>query len=415
MDFFNASGYGFPLCNVSCVAGCQNCSFGEHLPCLVVDVKNHSNTSRITMGQDRGKYDFYIGLALAISSSIFIGGSFILKKKGLLRLAKKGSMRAGQGGHAYLKEWLWWAGLLSMGAGEAANFAAYAFAPATLVTPLGALSVLVSAVLSSYFLTERLNLHGKLGCLLSILGSTTMVIHAPKEEEIDSLEAMAKKLVDPGFLFFATLVVIVALIFIFVVSPRHGQTNILVYITICSVIGALSVSCVKGLGIAIKEGIAGVNVFKNPLAWILLLGLVGCVSTQINYLNKALDIFNTSLVTPIYYVFFTTSVLTCSAILFKEWEHMGAGDVIGTLSGFLTIIVGIFLLHAFKDISVSLATLAVSIRKEERGGAPAANGSAAHTNYELLQDESTEDMEDRGLPFDSVSRRNGAMTSSLDV
>lgn len=32
---------------------------------------------------------------------------------------------------------------LVVGAGEAANFAAYAFAPATLVTPLGALSVLV--------------------------------------------------------------------------------------------------------------------------------------------------------------------------------------------------------------------------------------------------------------------------------
>lgn len=55
-----------------------------------------------------------------------------------------------------------------------------------------------SAVLSSYFLTERLNLHGKLGCLLSILGSTTMVIHAPQEEEISSLEHMSKKLVDPG-------------------------------------------------------------------------------------------------------------------------------------------------------------------------------------------------------------------------
>ncbi|XP_034036513.1 magnesium transporter NIPA2 isoform X2 [Thalassophryne amazonica] len=364
------------------------------------------------MGHDRGKYDFYIGLALAISSSIFIGGSFILKKKGLLRLAKKGSMRAGQGGHAYLKEWLWWAGLLSMGAGEAANFAAYAFAPATLVTPLGALSVLVSAILSSYFLTERLNLHGKLGCLLSILGSTTMVIHAPQEEEISSLEHMAKKLVDPGFLVFATTVVIVALIFIFVVGPRHGQTNILVYITICSVIGSLSVSCVKGLGITIKEAINGKNVVANPLAWVLLLGLVACVSTQINYLNKALDIFNTSLVTPIYYVFFTTSVLVCSAILFKEWEHMGPDDVIGTLSGFLTIIVGIFLLHAFKDVSVSLATLAVSMRKEDKSF-PAANGVATHSNYELLHNDSTEDTEDRemGLPFDSVSRRNGTVTS----
>ena len=224
-----------------------------------------------------------------------------------------------------------------------------------------------------------------------------------------------------GFVVFATLVIIVAIIFICVVGPRQGQTNILVYITICSVIGALSVSCVKGLGIAIKEAIAGQPVVSNPLAWVLLLSLVACVSTQINYLNKALDIFNTSLVTPIYYVFFTTSVLTCSAILFKEWEHMGAADIIGTLSGFLTIIVGIFLLHAFKDVNVSLAALAVSIRKDERGGGgggagfPAANGVGQHggCGYELLQ-ETTEDLESRDMSssFDSISRRNGAMNSS---
>lgn len=73
----------------------HNCTFGQHLHCLVVNVTERSNTSSLIMGQDRGKYDFYIGLGLAISSSIFIGGSFILKKKGLLRLARKGSMRAG--------------------------------------------------------------------------------------------------------------------------------------------------------------------------------------------------------------------------------------------------------------------------------------------------------------------------------
>lgn len=219
----------------------------------------------------------------------------------------------------------------------------------------------------------------------------------------------------PGFVLFATCVVIVALIFIFVVGPRHGQTNILVYITICSVIGALSVSCVKGLGIAIKEAISGQSVVTKPLSWVLLLGLVACVSTQINYLNKALDIFNTSLVTPIYYVFFTTSVLTCSAILFKEWEHMGSDDIIGTLSGFITIIVGIFLLHAFKDVNVSLATLAVSIRKDERpASAPNGLASHSHSTYELLHNDATEDVDDRemGLPFDSISRRNGSTSTS---
>ena len=50
---------------------------------------------------------------------------------------------AGAGGFSYLREPLWWAGLVSMIVGEAANFIAYAFAPAILVTPLGALSIII--------------------------------------------------------------------------------------------------------------------------------------------------------------------------------------------------------------------------------------------------------------------------------
>ncbi len=82
--------------------------------------------------------------------------------------------------------------------GEGANFAAYAFAPATLVTPLGALSVLVSAVLASKLLKEKLNLLGKLGCLICVLGSTVIVIHSPKEQELQTMRELAEKLKDPG-------------------------------------------------------------------------------------------------------------------------------------------------------------------------------------------------------------------------
>jgi len=55
-----------------------------------------------------------------------------------------------------------------VGVGEAANFAAYAYAPASLVTPLGALSILVSAVLASKFLQEHMNLLGKVNSLLDL-------------------------------------------------------------------------------------------------------------------------------------------------------------------------------------------------------------------------------------------------------
>ncbi|KAB0345383.1 hypothetical protein FD754_022309, partial [Muntiacus muntjak] len=323
----------------------------------------NSSITNLSISKEN-KYSLYIGLVLAISSSIFIGSSFILKKKGLLQLARKGVTRAGQGGHSYLKEWLWWAGLLSMGAGEVVNFAAYAFAPATLVTSLGALSVLVSAILSSYFLNEQLNIHGKIGCILSILGSTVMVIHAPQEEKVATLHEMEMKLRDPGFICFAVIITVISLVLILIVAPKKGQTNILVYISICSLIGAFSVSSVKGLGIAIKELLEWKPVYKHPLVFVLLAVLVLSVMTQINYLNKALDTFNTSLVTPIYYVLFTSMVVTCSAILFQEWYGMNAGDVIGTLTGFFTIINGIFLLHAFKNIDITWSDLTSTTRKE---------------------------------------------------
>ena len=49
----------------------------------------------------------------------------------------------GAGGFSYLREPIWWAGMIAMVVGEAANFTAYAFAPAILVTPLGALSIII--------------------------------------------------------------------------------------------------------------------------------------------------------------------------------------------------------------------------------------------------------------------------------
>jgi drug/metabolite transporter (DMT)-like permease len=175
-----------------------------------------------------GNQDFFIGLSLAILSSFFIGSSFILKKKGLIKLSKhecaeqKRTLRASDGGFGYLRDWLWWSGFLTslltysnhpndeppshkifysfllVGLGELCNFAAYGFVPATLVTPLGALSVLVSAVLAAYFLNEKLNSIGKIGCALTAIGSTVMVIHAPKEGEINTLRDLLYKLTNTG-------------------------------------------------------------------------------------------------------------------------------------------------------------------------------------------------------------------------
>ena len=53
-------------------------------------------------------------------------------------------------------------------------------------------------MLASYFLNEKQNLHGKIGCILSIIGSTVLVIHAPQEEEVTSMDELEPKLTSPG-------------------------------------------------------------------------------------------------------------------------------------------------------------------------------------------------------------------------
>lgn len=71
-----------------------------------------------------------------------------------------------------------------------------------------------------------------------------------------------------------------------------------------------------------------------------------------NYLNKSLDTFNTLLVYPIYYVLFTSVVLSTSIILFQEWSSMAAVDVVTTLGAFVVIVVGVAMLHVFRKLQV---------------------------------------------------------------
>ncbi|KAH0891865.1 hypothetical protein HID58_011697, partial [Brassica napus] len=261
------------------------------------------------------------GLILAVSSSIFIGSSFIIKKKGLKKAGASG-VRAGEGGHGYLSEPWWWAGMITMIVGEVANFAAYAFAPAILVTPLGALSIIFSAVLAHFILKEKLHIFGVLGCVLCVVGSVTIVLHAPHEQEIESVKQVWKLAIEPSFLVYAAVILFAVLVLIFYCEPRYGKTHLIVYVGICSLMGSLTVMSVKAVAIAIKLTFSGMNQFKYFHAWIFILVVAICCLLQINYLNK-------------------------------DWASQSGLKIATELCGFVTILSGTFLLHKTKDMGNS--------------------------------------------------------------
>ncbi|CAL9075987.1 unnamed protein product, partial [Musa textilis] len=236
--------------------------------------------------------------------------------------------------------------------GEAANFAAYAFAPAILVTPLGALSIIVSAVLAHFMLNEKLHIFGVLGCVLCVVGSTSIVLHAPIEKDIESVKEVWYLATEPGFISYACVVLFLVFFFIVQLVPRYGQTHMVIYVGICSLMGSLTVMSVKAVGIALKLTFSGMNQFVYVQTWIFIAVVVMCCLMQMNYLNKALDTFNTAVISPVYYVMFTSLTIFASMIMFKDWDSQNASQIVTEICGFITILSGTFLLHKTMDMGV---------------------------------------------------------------
>lgn len=389
-----------------------------------------------------------IGISLAIASGLFIGVSFVLKKIGLLKANEKYDQAAGEG-YGYLKNAFWWGGMTLMIIGEICNFVAYAFVDAILVTPLGALSVVITTILSAIFLKERLSMVGKVGCFLCIVGSVVIVMNAPSESSTATIQEMQHFVIAPGFLSYAGVIIIGCVFTALWAGPRYGKKSMLVYLTICSLIGGLSVVATQGLGSAIVAQIGGTPQFNQWFLYVLFVFVISTLVTEIIYLNvrkyvlssqdfadllqKALNLFNAALVTPTYYVYFTTSTIITSAILFKGFKGTPT-SIITVVMGFFVICAGVVLLQLSKsakdvpDAAVfsgdldQVRTIAEQEQPESEPKADAIRGTAAivrrfsqaRQKMELaeakrLHDEKQQDLEPIGenehVEWDGLRRR----------
>jgi drug/metabolite transporter (DMT)-like permease len=246
-----------------------------------------ANTTAPAAGAEKEKPTSYkiIGLVLAITSGLFIGVSFVLKKHGLLAANVKYNEEAGEG-YGYLKNVWWWTGMTLMIVGEICNFAAYLFADAILVTPLGALSVVVCAILSSIFLKERLSFVGKVGCFQCIVGAVIIAANAPEQSAVNNIQDMKHLVIAPGFLSFAGVIILGCAFVALWVGPRYGKKSMLVYLTVCSLIGGLSVVCIQGIGAAITaQARAPSGQFKEWFFYVLLVFVITTLVTEIIFLN----------------------------------------------------------------------------------------------------------------------------------
>ncbi|KAF8341952.1 magnesium transporter NIPA-domain-containing protein [Amanita rubescens] len=290
--------------------------------------------------------DKYIGLILSLAGSVAIGTSFIITKKGLNDAAERLSYGSqATDSLSFFRNPIWWAGMCTMVLGEIANFAAYAFAPPILITPLGALSVIIGAVLASFLLQEELGHLGRLGCALCLIGSLIIVLHAPEDKPIKTVDEILNFAVQPGFMLYCFTVLVFTLVMVYSVVPKYGRSNPVVYISICSLVGSVSVMAIKGFGVAIKLTIGGNNQLTHPSTYVFGIVVALCILVQMTYFNKALDTFSTNVVNPMYYVGFSSATAVASIILFQGFQTTNATDAVSLLCGFAVTFLGVHLLN----------------------------------------------------------------------
>jgi hypothetical protein len=82
---------------------------------------------------------------------------------------------------------------------------------------------------------------------------------------------------------------------VYKIAPVYGKKNPLVFVSICSLVGSISIMAIKAFGIALKLTFAGNNQFTHPSTYVFTTITVVCIVVQMNYLNKALSLFPTNM------------------------------------------------------------------------------------------------------------------------
>ncbi|XP_073085975.1 NIPA-like protein 2 isoform X11 [Manis javanica] len=172
------------------------------------------------------------GVLLAILGNLVISISLNIQKYSHLRLVHQEHQRP------FFRSVLWWGGILLMAVGETGNFAAYGFAPITLIAPLSCMSVTGSAIISVVFLKENLRASDLLGMTLAFAGTYLLVNFAPNITQSISARTVQYYFVGWQFLIYVILEILAFCILLYF-HKRKGMKHIVILLTLVALLGII--------------------------------------------------------------------------------------------------------------------------------------------------------------------------------
>lgn len=281
---------------------------------------------------------YLLGIIVSICGNVLISISLNIQKYTHVRQAQRGSK-------PYYTSALWWMGVVLMGVGELGNFAAYGFAPASLIAPLGCVSVIASAVISVVFLKETLRASDILGGTLAITGTYLLVTFAPHNISMVTAQMVHYYFISYYFLVYI-LVEIVLFSFLLYLYKVKKVKHVVVVMLLVALLASVTVISVKAVSGMIADTFKGRSLTQlyYPIFYVMFVVMVASCAFQIKFLNQAMKMFDATEVVPINYVFFTTSAVIAGIVFYQEFEDLALLNILMFVFGCLLSFVGVFLI-----------------------------------------------------------------------
>ena len=249
-------------------------------------------------------------------------------------------------GKSYLKSPIWWLGIALMTVGEAGNFLAYGFAPASIVSPMGVVALVSNCMIAPLLLGEKFRWRDALGVVIAVGGCVIVVLSASESNPKLTPDKIWYLISQWEFetYFGITVFLIIALM---VASNKFGEKTILIDLGLVGLFGGYTALSTKGVASLLSNTIW--HVVTYPITYLLVAVLVFTAIMQIKYVNRALQRFNATMVIPTQFVLFTISVIVGSAILYRDFERQKAGDAVKFFAGCALTFLGVWCITSGRD------------------------------------------------------------------
>ncbi|KAL1723535.1 magnesium transporter NIPA-domain-containing protein [Schizophyllum commune] len=224
-----------------------------------------------------------------------------------------------------------WTGFLLMNVGELGNFISYAWAPASVVAPLGTFALIANCFFAPLMIGERFRKRDLLGICIAVVGAVTVVLSTQSSDTRLNPEALIRAICKTSFAVYTIVYLVLGLIFVSLSPGRIGQKYVFIDVGLCALFGGFTVLSTKAVSTLLT--MEWVNIFTHWITYVVILVLIITGVGQIRYLNRALMRFDSKVVIPMQFVLFNLSAIVGSAILYGDFERAKFHQIVTFLYG----------------------------------------------------------------------------------